>query len=185
MTDEIKSNIKDILNRESHSKESTTYFLVESYKYLERNKQLSSYKVIKLYRNWACHSYLSSDADKIFEELYILVSAKKYISNSDEPPWSVLVMKELQKDFANYSLNGLKKEIKRFSKNFLDDTPFLDWSSFRDNVSEVIKDIPLIIVKNKKEIFRLVCKKAPTTISPRSLSIFLKCSDDSKFLVAV
>ncbi|MEN9405643.1 MAG: hypothetical protein RLY47_602 [Candidatus Parcubacteria bacterium] len=158
----MRNNIIEKLDRTIEngidSEQSVVYFLVESYKLIEQENRLADFELIRFYRNWVCHSILVKDSQKVFEEVYILIRAQKYLNleerGKDEmPAFPELIDDTVSAAFEKYSFKRLKEEIEMFSKKFLSgNTP--NWETFVRRLSEVLINVPLIIKKDKDEIFR-------------------------------
>lgn len=158
MRNDIVEKLKGVVSNKDYSEQEVVYFFVESYKLLEQINRLSEYPVIKFYRNWICHSSLTKDADRIFEEVYIILRAEKYFSfppqEEDEPPAFVeLLHNAYQKAFREYFFPKLREEIKKFGGEFLDNK-IPKWEPFRENLYQVLIDTPLLIKKGNEELFQ-------------------------------
>src|SRR3989344_1065718 len=183
MKNEIIKKLKDITIQKEYSEQDVVYFLIESYKLLEQENKLDDYDLIKFYRNWSCHSRLDKAAHKIFEEIYIIIRADEYLGLSQNNPstFSDLIDNTVDKIFENYSFKMLKKEISRFSTNYLEEKN-LEFQSFQRPLQNIIKDIPLIITKNYdrgEEIFRLEVREqlGPMANPPfNDLTFYIKYS---------
>ena len=183
MKNEIIKKLKDITIQKEYSEQDVVYFLIESYKLLEQENKLDDYDLIKFYRNWSCHSRLDKAAHKIFEEIYIIIRADEYLGLSQNNPsaFSDLIDDTVDKIFENYSFKMLKKEISRFSTDYLEGKN-LEFQSFQRPLQNIIKDIPLIITKNYdrgEEIFRLEVREqlGPMVNPPfNDLTFYIKYS---------
>lgn len=181
MTNKIKQRLKIIFDQKSYSEQDVVYCLVEIYKLLEIEGKLNKFKVIRFYRNWVCHSHLSKDAGKIFEEVYILIRARKYFKGVRRGlRWVDLVEHAIESSFKKFSLPTLEKELLNFLKSFLklrEDK--LLWDKFRYELYKIITDIPLKIMVGESEIFSFVCKKISNGISNGDLEIEVKAGGNS------
>lgn len=151
MKEQIDSNLNRILGTDQWSEEEVVYFLVEIYKLIEQQNLKENYKVLVFYRNWVCHSSLSS-ADKIFEDLVALVKIKKYL---DMPrTWKALSTRIVIESFAEYSPSLLCGEINKFltGQGLKSE---ISWKKFIYSMMDVLRDVPLTIKHNGTEIFRL------------------------------
>jgi len=158
MKDSIVEKLKNLSRAKSYSEQDVVYFLVECCKLLEQVNKLDKFRVIRFYRNWSCHSCISKDAEKIFEEIYIIIKAKKYLKlekreEGEIPAFAELVDDMVTKSLDNYSFIKLKEEVKRFAGDFLNNE-VLNWKSFEEQLHHIIADTPLIIKKGKQEIFK-------------------------------
>jgi hypothetical protein len=159
MQADIREKIKNILQQETYSKPDIVYFLVETYKLLEQQNKSGEFDVFRFYRNWTCHSSLSRDSEKIFEEVYVLIRAEKYIPNiPGRPDWIDLMTKEIKKSFRGYSPLKLKADIEK-TFSLLGYKGLFNWESFRAGLYEIIRDTPLSIKEKHEEVFRFECKK--------------------------
>lgn len=162
MTEEIEKNIIDVLKNKTHSEYSVVYCLVECYKYLERKGELKKFDVIRFYRNWACHSHLSNDTEKVFEEVHLLIKEKtenqRFLSNPTL--WRDLMTQKISESFSKYSLSILKEQIESFSHDFSNGQSIVNWENFKSELYKIIVDIPLLIfTKDDREVFRFECKR--------------------------
>ncbi|MDO8500109.1 MAG: hypothetical protein Q7S66_05670 [bacterium] len=158
MKNEIIEKLKNITTLKEYSEPYVAYFLIEAYKLLEQENKLDNYELIKFYRNWSCHSKLDKATHKIFEEIYIIIRADEYLGLRQNNPiaFSDLIDDTVDKIFEKYSFKMLKKEIDRFSADYLGGKD-LDFQSFQRPLQNIIKDIPLIVTKHHnggEEIFR-------------------------------
>jgi len=114
MKNEIKDKIENTIRNKDYSEAGVVYLLTQSYKFLEKEKRLDEFGVIRFYRNWACHSYLSGDTMKIFKKVHVLNQAReyKYIKNNLE--FTDIMSHEIEKSFSKYSPKFLKNEIDIF-----------------------------------------------------------------------
>jgi hypothetical protein len=156
MTEDIKEKIKAVLRKEHYSELDVVYFFVETYKLLERENNLDNFKTIKFYRNWVCHSSLDKDGEKIFDEAYILIRARKYFP--DDSKFIDIMTDKIPECFRERSFSKLKGEIELFLDSFLNKEKFY-WDELRKNLYSVITDTPLLIKENGKEILRFVCQR--------------------------
>jgi hypothetical protein len=159
MREAIVEKLKVVATCKDFTERDAVYFFVESYKVLEQGNRLHDYPVIRFYRNWICHSSLTKDADRIFEEVYVLVRAEKYMSfptpEEDEPPgFHELLDKVYRREFAKYFFPKLRDELVKFGEQYLDKkTP--NWQLLRKQLYNILVDIPLVVRRNDEEIFRL------------------------------
>lgn len=159
MRDAIIEKLKGVVAEKDYSEQDIVYFFVESYKLLEQQNRLSDFPVIRFYRNWICHALITNDADRIFEELYVIIRAEKYMSfpepEEGEPPGFLeLVNSVYRKAFSKYFFPKLKAELDVFGARYLDrNVPH--WQSFRAQLYNVLVDVPLIVKRKDEEVFRL------------------------------
>jgi len=159
MQEELVSKMKETLDKSDYSEKDIVYFLVQAYKLLEiKDKtQSAEFRVIKFYRNWVCHAFLSRDTKEIFGEVYdharqildkttILVGAGMQVED------------EIERAFSRYSFIPLKRSIEEFSKQFLDNIVF-NWGNFRVKIYSVLVDIPLKIREDEETVFEFSLKK--------------------------
>jgi hypothetical protein len=154
---DITEKIKNILRQESYSERDVVYFLVESYKFLERKYSKmfgqGKYNQIKFYRNWTCHAQLCGDSNKIFIDFIALIKAEKSKPNAyGHLDWRYSMADRIKERFREYGPLHLKEEILEFLSEIKYDGDF-SWESFRANLYEVIRDIPLVIKDEKENIF--------------------------------
>lgn len=190
MKNDIKVKIEKVLIKNFYSEQDVVYFLVESYKFLEQEGRLDKFRVIKFYRNWACHHLLSKNIDKIFEEVYILIKAEKYFKKISGKPWIDLVNDEIEKSFKKFSPIKLKDEIDKFVTLF-NFSVKLNWKSFREGLYGVVVDSPLLIVEKKENIFIFKFSEVRDiskfddlnflAICPKNNATFLFTSNDESF----
>jgi hypothetical protein len=158
MRNDLIKKLRDLTHIEKYSEQDVLYFLVECSKFLEQIDKLTQFKVIKFYRNWVCHARLSNDAEKIFDEAYVIIRAKEYLNIEEESNgWNFgyheLVDKKANQCFLPYSYKKLKEEIEKFSIEYLDGD-VLEWKLFMQQLSHIINDVPLVIKKDGMEMFR-------------------------------
>ena len=158
MKNDIVNKLKGVTAGGNNSEQTVVYFLVESYKIIEQVNRLPDFELIRFYRNWVCHSVLLKDSQKIFEEVYVIIRAEKYLNlekrhNDEMPAFAELIDDAVSKAFSNYSFKKLKKEIEKFSKEFLNGSP-PDWKNFSANLYEILINVPLIIKKDNEKFFR-------------------------------
>jgi len=159
MKENIIDNLKKMVEEKNYNEKDIVYFLVESYKLIEQN-ELSNFNLIKFYRNWTCHSTLSKDSEKIFEEIYILIKAREYLNlelneknnNEEFLAFGELIQEKVSESFNNYSFKKLKSEIDKFSLEFLDGQK-IQWENFKENLKKIIIGTPLVIKRKKEIIF--------------------------------
>ncbi|HET6844939.1 MAG TPA: hypothetical protein VFK06_25130 [Candidatus Angelobacter sp.] len=166
MDADILSKIKKVLEQEKYSEKDIVYFLVESYKFLERkyDKQFGTgkYDRIKLYRNWTCHAQLHGDSHKVFTDFVALIRAEKSKLNAlGHYDWTDSMEKKIRECFRGYGPLALKNEALEFLAEIQYAGKF-NWESFRINLYETIRDIPLIIKDREETIFTFECV-APRT----------------------
>jgi len=161
MDADIQSKITAVLNQERYCERDVVYFLVESYKFLERkyDKQFGGgkYDRIKFYRNWACHARLHGDSNKVFADFIALIRAEKSKPNAvGHFDWMYSMADRMREGFRNYGPLSLKNDITEFLAEIKYEGPF-NWESFRANLYEVIRDIPLIIKDGEETVFTFEC----------------------------
>jgi hypothetical protein len=173
--------MKDVARNEHCREKDVVYFLVEAYKLLEQVGKLQQFSLIRFYRNWACHSVLTKDSEKIFEEIYIVIKAKKYLSfpelEGGIPPFIELVDNIFRDSFNKYSFKELKKEIAKFCEQFLDNQ-MVSWNQFRKELYDVITDTPLVIREGKEELFRFICREITDNRAFDSISISIDVKEE-------
>lgn len=166
MNKDIQGKIRDVLRQRKYCERDIVYFLVESYKFLERKYGKTfgegKYDRIKFYRNWACHAQLNGDAAKVFTDFIPLIKERRNAPNAlGQFDWNDSMNDKIRDRFRFYGPLHLKKEIKGFEAEIKYDGT-LDWESFRMNLYEVIRDIPLIIKEGDDVFFTFECVAPPT-----------------------
>jgi len=156
MTPDIITKLNDCLGIGNYSEHDVVYFLVQSYKLLERERQKDNFPALLFYRNWACHAALYG-----YKEVFRLV-IKENQDGFGSFECIDLAADQIVKSFSNYSFNKLKDDINSFIKGFIKSrlpSKSLNWESFREKLYEIIKDIPLIVKDGDKEVFRFECRE--------------------------
>ncbi len=172
---DIQYKIKEVLKQKHFSEKDVVYFLVESYKFLERkyDKEFGEgkYNQIKFYRNWASHATLYGDSHKVFKDIGKLI--KEEMSKSDASghfDWSNSMADRIQKSFRDYGPVNLEKDISNFFLEIEYNGKF-NWESLRSSLYEVIRDIPLAIKDEDKVIFSFKCIAPITNLKYDSLNM--------------
>jgi len=160
MEADIKEKITRILLKDNYTEEDVTYFFVEAYKLLESSKQEKVFNIIGFYRNWICHSSITKDSEKIFDDVYVLIRARSYFADAI---WRDLMTDKIIKSFGKYSFFNLFEQIELFLKKYLNQIS-INWKDLRIKLYKVIEETPLSIIVNKKEIFRFICAEFPEEI---------------------
>ena len=177
MRETIIKKLISISQKERYFECDVVYFLVESFKLLEKEKVLSNFDVIKFYRNWCCHSKLTSDAHKVFKEISEIFENNKHLKDQDPYTFSNLIDETVDREFKKYSFKILRKDIEVFSKDFLDGE-IVNFQHFERPLQEIIIDIPLIITKDgDEELFKLEVREqgGPTASPPfNDLTFYIK-----------
>ncbi|MEK7650182.1 MAG: hypothetical protein AAB367_04480 [Patescibacteria group bacterium] len=177
----ILDKTKNIFTQTSYSEQDIIYVLVGICKYLELVPgRQSNFKVIRFYRNWICHAFLTKDAEKILNEIYVLAKASKYIDNNI---WSEILSQEIKKAFYKYSLDALKSELEDFGKSVLGVQVF-DWASFRKKLYIVLEDVPLLVKEGEDVIVKLEYKKVTHPVGPYDIELLVDVGGSKYHLVA-
>lgn len=182
MNADIKSKIADVLREYPYSERDVVYILVESYKFLERKyrKEFGNgkYDRMKFYRNWACHSVIDRASDKIFDGIEASIKAEAEKPNAlGHLDWQDQTSTQIRQCFRGYSPLSLKEDILQFLSEIEYDGDF-HWESFRANLYEVIRDIPLIIKNGDAVIFEFKCIKPFQATDYDDLSINVVINGD-------
>lgn len=159
MDNDIKNKIKNVFGQREYCERDVVYFLIESYKFLEekygREFGASKYNRIKFYRNWASHAELNGDTTKVFVDFIKLIKECRSKSNaSGQFDWNNSMTDEIKNRFRPYGPLQLRNEIKELQTE-IGYGDIFNWESFRINLYEVIRDIPLTI-KEKDDVFLLL-----------------------------
>lgn len=160
MTPDIRTKLNDCLGASSYSERDVVYILVQIYKFLERENKKDVFPTIVFYRNWACHAELKGYQDK-------------FTSSLAEEMEDAFIGK-IKEEFGGFSFVKLKQEISTFIEENIrpDLVPNkFKWPSFKLKLYEVIKDIPLVVKKDQKEIFRFEFKEPAYRLNHQSISI--------------
>ena len=150
-TIDIKSKLKDKLHKENYEESDVVYLLVEIYKILEQEQKLKDFKFINFYRNWVCHSSLSTNQniDIFFKDI-----KEEIISRNLEIDYDTVdkILDYLPKTIQSFSFKKLKEDMDNFSKIYLN-SETINWSIFRGSLYQVLIGQPLKIkIKTEKEI---------------------------------
>lgn len=161
MNIDIEAKLVGVLKQKQFSERDVVYFLIELYKFLERkyDKELGNgrYDVITFYRNWICHSYLHGDSYKIFKGFKELIKEQTSKPNAlGLFDWIDSIGDKTKEYFREYSPLFLKQEIRSFLYEINYNGKF-DWESFRENLYQVIVNIPLYIKDDKTILFSFEC----------------------------
>ncbi|MEK9208492.1 MAG: hypothetical protein AAB910_00260 [Patescibacteria group bacterium] len=180
MIPDIRNKIDDCLGEESYSQRDVVYILVQAYKLLEMENNQAKFTTILFYRNWVCHAVLDRDrVRKIFEPV-----VAKYKDGFNDIASTDLASDEIRDAIKKeISPEILKAQLNEFIEKFLTpnlhNTNTLKWQNFREHLYEVIRDIPLRVMENDKEIFKLVCREVHGKINFDDLSIEVEMGDSS------
>lgn len=179
---DIKQKIAAALDQENYSERDIVYILVESYKFLERKyrKEFGNgkYDRIKFYRDWVCHAVLHGASYKVFIgiDASIKTEAKKpnAVGHLD---WQDQTATQIRQCFRGYSPLALKEDMLQFLPEIEYSRDF-HWESFRTNLYEVIRDIPLIIRDGDDVIFEFKCIRPFMPMNYDDLSINVNIKGD-------
>ncbi|MEN9341777.1 MAG: hypothetical protein RIQ54_33 [Candidatus Parcubacteria bacterium] len=161
MDKDMQGKIRDVLKQQEYCERDVVYFLVESYKLLERKYEKAfgegKYSRIKFYRNWACHARLNGDAAKVFTDFITLIKERRNVSNAlGQFDWSYTMSDKIRDRFRLYGPIHLRQEIEEFAAEIQYNDTF-NWESFRVNLYGVIRDIPLVVKEGDDVFFTFEC----------------------------
>jgi len=189
MTPDLEAKIKDVASQKDYSERDVVYFLVESYKFLERkyDKQFGDdkYNQIKFYRNWVCHSRLHGASYIVFKDVDVLIKQEENKPSAlNHVDWLDLMTNKIRDCFRSYGLLRLKENI----LNFLAEIGYsgeFNWEAFRTSLYEVIRDIELIIKDGDEIIFSFKCINPVAQIGDDDLNleVSIKSRDTISFVL--
>jgi hypothetical protein len=174
MISNIRSKLNDCLGERNYSQRDVVYILVQAFKLLEREERTGDFQVIRFYRNWASHAVLNGYRDVFNSVIARYQNGFGSLGNMD------LACDEIRAAFRKFSPVSLKEELNRFIKIYLapnlQNAHTLNWRVFREQLYEVIRDIPVEVKEGSQTIFIFECRELVGRIAFDDLMIYVGMS---------